>query len=671
MKRLIKWGLIIGGSVLILILAALFILPFFVDMQQYKPILEERASAELGRPVSINGDIRLSLLPPAGIAITDLNIGNPEGFEEKEFVSIGHFEAGIKLLPLLSRNVQIDRFVIEKPKILLVTQKNGRSNWQMPEKSTPEEKPEERTDETQTGFNLPLEYIRVDEILLKDGLVRIIDHTKTGSTEISNISVKIEAVQFDRPVELSFMAEYNKIPIALNGRVGPVGRNFGADDVPVDFTVRAMDEAKITVNGKLRRLADKPAFDLTFRSDPFSPKEMLSAIDLKDRVQTMDPQALTKMAFSFTLSGDSEAMTISDGNIVLDDSALAFGAVIQNTKKPALTFEATLDQLDANRYFPPETKSEKAAEQPKADASEPPDFSVLRALSLKGDLKAGEINVHQVPIRRLVLRITGNDGVFRIEPLSFQLYEGRIDAQALFNVATDKPKTEIALTAENIQANPLVVAFLEKDILEGTLKANVDLQARGIDPNAVKTSLSGSTDLLFRDGAVKGINLTDMVRNIKTAFARNASEPSGEAQPRTDFTELHLPIQFENGIARTSSARLVSPLVRAEVEGSADLMNERLDFRITPNFVATISGQGDTRERSGIKVPILVTGSFSSPKFAPDMEGIVKKQLEQRLPIPKKLKESLSGGETGNEKPGSGSVEDAAKGLLESLPFGK
>ena len=82
---------------------------------------------------------------------------------------------------------------------------------------------------------------------------------------------------------------------------------------------------------------------------------------------------------------------------------------------------------------------------------------------------------------------------------------------------------------------------------------------------------------------------------------------------------------------------------RVVVGGKADLVNEILDFRVEPKFVATIKGQGDTEDRSGIMVPVLVTGSFSSPKFRPDLEGMVKDQLKNGIPDASELEKVIKG----------------------------
>jgi AsmA protein len=107
----------------------------------------------------------------------------------------------------------------------------------------------------------------------------------------------------------------------------------------------------------------------------------------------------------------------------------------------------------------------------------------------------------------------------------------------------------------------------------------------------------------------------------------------------------------------TPQTSLKSPLIRVIAAGDAHLVKETLDFRVEPKVVGTIKGQGDTEERSGLMVPVLVTGTFSKPKFAPDLAGMAKKQLEETI---------LGPGQEG-QKLDKKNLEDTAKGVLKGI----
>jgi AsmA protein len=95
--------------------------------------------------------------------------------------------------------------------------------------------------------------------------------------------------------------------------------------------------------------------------------------------------------------------------------------------------------------------------------------------------------------------------------------------------------------------------------------------------------------------------------------------------------------------------------------GDANLVKETLDFRVEPKVVATLKGQGDTKDRSGLMVPLLITGSFNAPKIRPDLKAMVG----GKVPDAEGLKQMLSPkGAAGSE---TDSAQDKAKGMLKGL----
>jgi AsmA protein len=234
------------------------------------------------------------------------------------------------------------------------------------------------------------------------------------------------------------------------------------------------------------------------------------------------------------------------------------------------------------------------------------------------------------------------------------MYQGNVDGKGSLNVQTNTPRSSLALNAENIQAGPLLRDVLEKDILEGVTTAQLKLAVTGDDAAMIKQSLDGTGQLRFNDGAIIGIDLAGMVRNVKSAFGL---EQKPDQRPRTDFAELNAPFSITQGLVHTPQTSLKSPLLRVTAAGDANLVKETLNFRVEPKVVGTIKGQGDTEQRSGIMVPVLVSGTFAKPQFAPDLAGMAKKQLEQ----------TVLGSGQGEQKLDKETLEETAKGVLKGI----
>ncbi len=669
MGKALKWILISIGALIVLLIVALLTIPLFVDVQKYRPEIEERVSAAMGRPFSIKGDLSLSLFPWAGLSFSDLHLGNPEGFEEKDFLSVRSFDVRVKLLPLLSRDVRVKRFLMDGPHVVLIKNKDGRGNWEGLGKASGKSSLRPPAEETETprggkAEGLPIKALAVGEFAITNGSVLWIDHGKGERKEISDIALRLEDVSLNRPINIDLSARLDGKPLSLGGSIGPLGKEPGTGDLGLNLKLTAFDQLDMRLKGRITDPKDRQLFDIDMEISPFSPRKLTEALGRPFPVATTDPQALGQAALKAKITGSPKDIKITNGSMDLDQSRLKFSARLREFQRPDIAFDISLDRINLDRYLPPpvEKKIEEGETEPLGPGKRKTDYTPLRKLVLDGKIHIKELGVKTAKVQDIHMVVSGKNGVFRLDPFSAGLYGGELSSRGIFDLRTDVPKSDMTLKAEGIQVGPLIQSFLKKDILEGKARADIALTMEGDVPDRIKKSLSGKGDVLFQDGAIVGIDLAGMIRNIKAAFG--LAEKGGE-KPRTDFSELHTVFTINRGEVRTTDTRLVSPLLRVTAQGKAHLVDETLDFRVEPKFVASLLGQGDTGERAGITVPVLVTGSFASPKFRPDLKGMLKKTLEKGLPDPSKIKDMFKGGQGKKEE--TPPLEDTVKGLLKGL----
>lgn len=657
MKNALKWGAIICAGIIVVVIAALLIIPMFVDVQKYKPEVEKWVSETTGRSFSVGDDLDLSLFPWAGVSFSDLHLGNMSDFAEKDFVTLKSFEVRIKLLPLIFKDIQVKRFVLNQPRIVLVKNKNGRVNWEFPKTTTDAEKDAEAPVGKTSGTGLPISSLTVGDFSLKNGVVLWIDHSTNTRKELAQINLALKDVALDRPVKLVFSAQMDKQPLSLEGSVGPVASGLEGGSVPMDLSVKALKELSMRLKGGLENPTTTPSVDVGIEVAEFSPRKLIAALGQTFPVATSDPKALNRVTLKAHVKANSENISISNGILNLDESKLNFTMKASEFSRPVLGFDLNLDQINLDRYMPPQTEKKPAAEQQTQEAKKKTDYTPLRRLIMDGQLKIGKLTVSKAKIQDIFLKVTAKNGIVNLDPLKLKMYQGDVAGKASLNVKKDIPQSALNLNVNNIQINPLLQDVLEKNILEGATKAQLTLTMMGDDPALIKKTLNGEGMVLFNDGAIVGIDLANMVRNVQAAFAL-AEKP--EQKPRTDFAELKAPFTIKNGLVNTPQTSLKSPLLRIIAAGNADLVKETLDFRVEPKAVATIKGQGDETLRSGIMVPVVVTGNFSSPKFRPDLKDVAKQQLQEKVLESDEAKKLL-------EKEELKPLKEKSKGLLKGV----
>ncbi len=124
MNKILKYVLIAVGALIVLLLA----IPLFVNANSFRPTIEQRLSAALGRKVQV-GNLSLSIFSGA-LSADDFSVADDPKFSSKPFLTAKSFKVGIEVWPLVtSKTLNITGVTIEKPELNLVRNKEGQWNF--------------------------------------------------------------------------------------------------------------------------------------------------------------------------------------------------------------------------------------------------------------------------------------------------------------------------------------------------------------------------------------------------------------------------------------------------------------------------------------------------------------------------------------------------------------
>src|SRR5215813_3585309 len=122
MSRTLR-NVLIAVGVLVVIL---IVVPFLIPVNRFRPTIEEKASAALGRKVQV-GDLSLSLLGGA-LTAKDLSIGDDSKFSPSPFLTAKSLSVGVEMMPLIfSKQLNVTSISIDEPQVTLL--KNPAGNW--------------------------------------------------------------------------------------------------------------------------------------------------------------------------------------------------------------------------------------------------------------------------------------------------------------------------------------------------------------------------------------------------------------------------------------------------------------------------------------------------------------------------------------------------------------
>jgi AsmA protein len=669
---------LIGIAVVVVVLiGAAIAVPFLVPVEQYKGRIEAEVAKRTGREFRIQGPVSLSLLPTLAVELNQVSFAGPPGARTPEMARLGKLELELKPWPLLRGEVEIDKLVLREPRIALEVDAQGRPNWVL-DHQTAQPAPAEPTsppDAQQGG----LPELRFGEVELVEGRISYFDARNGTSYEVNRVNVEVQAPNLDQPAEIKGKLVFRDRPVTIDSRID---QPRGLIETGASKLVAAVngDLVSVRFDGALQNSQEGPgargAFDL----------RAPALRDLATWTTGKDPGALPVQNASLTgtLEANAGRVAITGGTYKAGDTE-ATGTVGVGLKGPRPRIDAVLSlaRLHLDQYLkqPGGTAPQPAAGQtqpapsqtgpgqtapaqpdpapkPASDgwSTKPIDLSGLRAVDADVKLALAGLTVKGVDVGASDVAVTLNDGRLKAVMGETALFDGTVSGQVNADAAGAVPALGLDFRINGVQAEPVLTRFADFDRLAGTARAVASLKTTGASERAMVEALNGQGSVTFTNGALKGINLAAMVRNVGAAFQGQAV---GNEPQQTDFAELGGTFTVQNGTVHNNDLRLLAPLLRLDGVGTVDLPPKTIDYRLQPRLAATIEGQGGKQDVSGLAVPVLVRGSLTSPSFAPDLAGMAEEALRNPDAVRQQI-ESLKG-----KKP-----DEAVKGLIEGLGGG-
>src|SRR6202022_2175183 len=199
-------------------------------------------------------------------------------------------------------------------------------------------------------------------------------------------------------------------------------------------------------------------------------------------------------------------------------------------------------------------------------------------------------------------------------------YGGQVSGQLTVDVSSGNPTYAVSSDLVGVRALPLLRAAADFDKLDGKMQAKIAVRSTGSSQRAIMSNLSGTAFANFQDGAIRGLNVAQMVRSLTSGTLSGWQE--GKEQT-TDLSQLSASFRIDKGQATSNDLNLVGPLVRMTGAGTIDLPTKSLAFRVEPKLVMTTEGQGRASDPVGLGIPVVIDGPWAEPRIYPDMAGIL------------------------------------------------
>ncbi len=219
------------------IVVILLVVPFLIPVNKFKPTIEEKASAALGRKIQV-GDLSLSLIS-GSLTAKDLSIGDDPRFSPSPFLTAASLKVGVEILPLIfSQSLNVTGITIDEPQVTLLRNPAGQWNYSSLGGSSTKSAP--------SGNSAPAPDISVKELELKDGkiIVGSTNSQKRSTYDHVNVTASNVSTNSKFPVTVSISLPGGG-EFKLDGNAGPLDKSDTAL-TPLDAKIHvgSLDLAK-------------------------------------------------------------------------------------------------------------------------------------------------------------------------------------------------------------------------------------------------------------------------------------------------------------------------------------------------------------------------------------------------------------------------------------------
>ena len=658
--KFVKWLVGAVAVVVVLIVAAIVILPHVVPMERVVAEASARVEAATGRKLAIGGEPELSIWPEVAIRVDQVAFANAAGAPDDQMATVEQLRVAVPIMPLLSGAVEVKEFVLVKPDIRLHVDKNGKANWDFGKGGAAASS----GSDSGSGGGLPSEIsdLKLGDVRIEDGRLSYSDAASGASETLEDIDVVIALPSAQGPLDLKGGLQWKgeRIELTVDMAKPLAAMQAGASALKADVATKHL-EAGFDGNADFAK-----GFGLAGQANVKTPS-----------IKELAAWAATPIDVEGDVLGPFEAdgrLSVSDGRIAFEGAKIAIDAirgegdfaVATGGAVPEIKAKLAVGALDLNPYMPaPKEGGGTAAEEGVSDkwSKDPIDFSGLKAVNADLDFTVESLLIQQIKIGESALKATLQGGVLDLDLTRMALYDGTGVAKVKLDASKDRPTFANAIDLKGVKAQPLLTDAAGFDRLSGAGDLKLAVTGAGRSEAAIVRSLKGDGGFVFNDGAITGFNLGAMMRKVETAFL----DASAGKQQKTDFSELTATFTIEKGVVSNDDLQMLSPLFRVTGKGTSSIPKRTVDYRVSPKVVASATGQGGDADIAGVAVPVLITGPWDDLQYAPDLTGAVTDLVKD----PTKALDAVQGAAGGAAEGAKGLAKEPGKALDDINPAKK
>ena len=574
--RPLIWVLILVGAA---VLAAVLWL-YFLDWNTMRGPVARYASYRLGREVRIEGplDVHLFSFTPRA-SVSGLTVANPSWAGKPLAAEVTRLSVSIRLMPLLIGKVVLPNLELEGPKIEIVRERDGRTNWDFGKGGD--------------GWKLP----PIHRFVVNDGQLRI-DDRRRKMVFVGTISSQERADGGDNSFHLLGQGTLNGNVFVADVHGGPL---INVDESkPYRFAADIRSGAThIVGDGAILRPFDLHHF---WAAATFSGANLADLYYLTGVAFPGTPP----YALAGTLSREGPLYKFSKFSGMVGETDLRGDLSVQSDVNPSFVTAVLASHRLRFRDLGPLFGANPTPSGPQSPSTHllpdtPLHLERIRETDADVQYDAETVASRDFPLRGLHGHVVLRKGVMVLDPVAFEFAHGRLAGSLKIDARGETPATALDARLTGLHFEQFLVG--DPPPLQGLLEARVVAHGVGNSVHQAASTANGAVTLVVPTGKFRKLYAEMTGINLLNGLGLMMTNDKSEIGLRCAVAHFDM----HSGVLHAKLLVVDTDSVRIDGTGSVDLSRETLDL--------SVSGKPKEIRFGRIRAPIAIHGPLSDPSI--------------------------------------------------------
>ena len=521
MHKNLKLSLLIFLALIVLAIGGAGYAISTINPAQLTQLLSSSVKAATGRDLRIAGPVNLTIFPSIGVKAEDVSLSNASWASGSDMIQLKRIDVGIRLLPLLSKRIEISRIHLNGLDAQLQSNAAGQNNWILvaPLAQGATANTHSETPESAASSNGDDSFISIETVSITDA--RISYQDGSGSKKFFEVT-RLSLLGSGDKTAIQLEMKHDTVSLGVNGKVTSVRKilsSWNVSPLKVDL------DLSIALNGK----------SLLVQGEVNKAPQQLASFDI----------ALKSKSFDVTPLLAGSALAASDGKIP------------HVAPKPK----------DQSKYFFDEERLP---------------FDLLPVANGKISVEIAQLGLPgQAPINDLIATLKFSGDHINMQDVSFELGHGHAQGSiSLDKFQSATPSLSINGFAKGFTLEQ-ILADAKSNVSGGDTKIAVDIKSSGVSLHQLASRANGKIQISVGQAKLASSFLNKGGDFVITVL--DAVNPLRKKSNQTvlDCAVAYLPIS--NGLINVvNTVGIETDRLDVVLNGTVNLNNEEINLKIFP-----------------------------------------------------------------------------------------